>query len=62
MAEDQEHGALVPFCDVFQEEIPLDPISRTCRYRTASFVPYRKSKDTSPNERKALGIHLVDLR
>lgn len=32
MAEDQEYGALVPICDVFQEEVPLDPASRTRRY------------------------------
>lgn len=32
MAEDQEYGALVPVCDVFQEEVPLDPASGTCRY------------------------------
>lgn len=33
MAEDQEYGALVPICDVFQEEVPLDPASGTRRYR-----------------------------
>lgn len=32
MAEDQKYGALVPICDVFQEEVPLDPASRTRRY------------------------------
>lgn len=32
MAEDQKYGALVPICDVFQEEVPLDPTSGTCRY------------------------------
>lgn len=32
MAEDQEYGALVPICDVFQEEVPLDPASGTRRY------------------------------
>lgn len=32
MAEDQKYGALVPICDVFQEEVPLDPASGTRRY------------------------------
>lgn len=32
MEEDQEYGALVPVCDVFQEEVPLDPASGTRRY------------------------------
>lgn len=32
MAEDQEYGALVPICDVFQEEVSLDPASGTRRY------------------------------
>lgn len=31
MEEDQEYGALVPVCDVFQEEVPLDPARRTRR-------------------------------
>lgn len=32
MEEDQEYGALVPICDVFQEEVPLDPASGARRY------------------------------
>lgn len=34
MEEDQEYGALVPVCDVFQEEVPLDPASGARRYGT----------------------------
>lgn len=31
MEENKEHGALVSFCHVLQEEVPLDPAGRTRR-------------------------------
>ncbi|XP_009283859.1 PREDICTED: inositol-trisphosphate 3-kinase B [Aptenodytes forsteri] len=47
MAEDQEYGALVPICDVFQEEVPLDPASRT-QVRSKSWRKIKNMVHWSP--------------
>lgn len=47
MEEDQEYGALVPICDVFQEEVSLDPASGTRRYGAWGGAELGKSSSLS---------------